>query len=161
MPPFVLSLSDPSATLEAVGGKGISLAKLVPAGLPAPDGFHITAVAYREFVAANGLQPHILKMLEPVDAAISITLETASQAIGRLFALHPSPRRSGAPSAPVTRHSAPIPRYHPRREHLLPCVPLPLPRTCQGSPLPDSRRPTSTSRAQRPSWKPSENAGHR
>ena len=36
MPPFVLSLSDPNATLEAVGGKGMSLAKLARAGLPAP-----------------------------------------------------------------------------------------------------------------------------
>ncbi len=89
MLPLVLLLPDPNATLEAVGGKGMSLARLARAGLPVPDGFHITTAAYREFVAANGLQPHILKMLESVDAATPATpatLETASQAIGRLFA---------------------------------------------------------------------------
>jgi len=91
MLPFVLSLPDPNATLEAVGGKGRSLARLARAGLPVPDGFHITTAAYREFVAASGLQPHILKMLGPVDVAIPATPEAASQAIGRLFALAPVP----------------------------------------------------------------------
>jgi phosphoenolpyruvate synthase/pyruvate phosphate dikinase len=55
MSPFVLSLPDPNATLEAVGGKGMSLARLARAGLPVPDGFHVTTAAYRELVATNGL----------------------------------------------------------------------------------------------------------
>ena len=90
MSPFVLSLSDPNVTLEAVGGKGMSPAKLARAGLPVPGGFHIT-ITHRKFVAANGLQPHILKTPETVDAAIPATLETAAQAIGRLFAGAPVP----------------------------------------------------------------------
>jgi len=36
MPEFILPLSDPDATLENVGGKGMSLAKLSRAGLPVP-----------------------------------------------------------------------------------------------------------------------------
>ena len=66
MSTFVLSLSDSQATLENVGGKGMSLAKLARAGLPVPDGFHVTTEAYRQFVAANGLQPKILAAVDTV-----------------------------------------------------------------------------------------------
>ena len=52
MKPYTLPLSDPQADLATVGGKGASLAKLAQAGLPVPDGFHVTTAAYREFVAA-------------------------------------------------------------------------------------------------------------
>ncbi len=86
MTPFVLSLSDPHATLETVGGKGFSLTKLVNAGLPVPAGFHITTEAYRQFVTANHLQPGILDALELVDASIPTTLEAASEKISALFA---------------------------------------------------------------------------
>ncbi|MCJ7709072.1 MAG: phosphoenolpyruvate synthase, partial [Anaerolineales bacterium] len=82
---FLLPLSDPQADLATAGGKGMSLAKLARAGLPVPDGFHVTTEVYRQFVTANGLQPHILKALERVDAEQPATLEAASQAIGRLF----------------------------------------------------------------------------
>jgi phosphohistidine swiveling domain-containing protein len=83
---YVLPLADPGATLETVGGKGASLARLVTAGLPVPDGFHVTTAAYRHFVAENDLQPGILAALEPVDVSQPATLEAASQAIGELFA---------------------------------------------------------------------------
>ncbi|NUP10394.1 MAG: pyruvate, phosphate dikinase [Polyangiaceae bacterium] len=46
---FILDLADPSATLDRVGGKGASLAKLASAGLPVPSGFHVTTDAYRRF----------------------------------------------------------------------------------------------------------------
>jgi len=36
---FVLPLADPAASLELVGGKGASLARLAIAGLPVPGGF--------------------------------------------------------------------------------------------------------------------------
>ena len=47
---LILALDDASATLELVGGKGASLARLVAAGLPVPPGFHVTTTAYRRFV---------------------------------------------------------------------------------------------------------------
>jgi phosphoenolpyruvate synthase/pyruvate phosphate dikinase len=56
MTTLILSLADPAATLETVGGKGVSLARLRSAGLPVPGGFHVTTTAYRRFVADNGLQ---------------------------------------------------------------------------------------------------------
>ncbi|MBN1136729.1 MAG: PEP/pyruvate-binding domain-containing protein, partial [Anaerolineae bacterium] len=82
---YVLPLADPGATLATVGGKGASLACLVTAGLPVPDGFHVTTAAYRRFVAENGLQPGILAVLEQADASQPATLEAASTAIRALF----------------------------------------------------------------------------
>jgi pyruvate,water dikinase len=82
---FVLPLSDPQADLAAVGGKGTSLARLTRAGLPVPDGFHVTTDAYRRFVADNDLQAGILTALEKVDAAQPATLEVAARTIGHLF----------------------------------------------------------------------------
>jgi len=86
MKQFVLSLSSSQADLATVGGKGMSLAKLAQAGLPVPDGFHVTTEAYRRFVTANKLQPRILAALKGVDPARPATLDTASQTIGRHFA---------------------------------------------------------------------------
>jgi phosphoenolpyruvate synthase/pyruvate phosphate dikinase len=83
--PYTLPLSDPQATLENVGGKGASLARLAAAGLPVPGGFHITTAAYDEFVAANELEPRILAALEKVDASQLSTLEAAAIAIHDLF----------------------------------------------------------------------------
>ena len=86
MSTFVLSLADSQATLENVGGKGMSLAKLARAGIPVPDGFHITTEAYRHFVTSNDLQIKIIAALEDVDASLPAKLETASATIGKFFA---------------------------------------------------------------------------
>ena len=86
MTPTILSLSDPQADLETAGGKGMSLAKLSRAGMPVPDGFHITTQAYRQFVDANHLQSGIQEALQGVELAKPSTLETASEAIRRSFA---------------------------------------------------------------------------
>jgi phosphohistidine swiveling domain-containing protein len=82
---YVLPLADSRATLESAGGKGASLARLCVAGMPVPDGFHVTTAAYRQFVVENGLQPRILAALEPVAASQPATLEAASRAIHELF----------------------------------------------------------------------------
>jgi phosphoenolpyruvate synthase/pyruvate phosphate dikinase len=83
---YILPLSDPQADLATAGGKGASLAKMAQAGLPVPGGFHITTAAYREFIHASGLQPHILSALKEVDSQQPTTLETASAAIHHIFA---------------------------------------------------------------------------
>ena len=83
---YTLKLDDQKATLASVGGKGASLARLAGAGIPVPDGFHITTDAYRHFVEENGLQPRILAALEGVDAARPATLEQAAQTIAAVFA---------------------------------------------------------------------------
>jgi len=86
MKSYTLLLSDPQADLETVGGKGMSLAKLVRARLPVPDGFHVTTEAYHQFVAANNLQVKIEAALRIADPALPATLETASTTIGQFFA---------------------------------------------------------------------------
>lgn len=83
---LVISLAEPSATLEIAGGKGLSLAKLIRAGLPVPDGFLITTDAYRQFVEKNNLQPRILAEIANTGAADPAALEAASAAIRDLFA---------------------------------------------------------------------------
>jgi len=84
-PEYILTLSDPLATLENVGGKGMSLAKLSRAGLPVPGGFHVTTEAYRQFVATNDLQTKIIATLRAADIASPASLETASHSIYELF----------------------------------------------------------------------------
>src|SRR4051812_33420490 len=84
--PLVIALADTSATLEEVGGKGASLARLATAGLPVPAGFHITTDAYRRFVAENGLQERILAAVSTVNADQPAQLEAAAQQIEQLFA---------------------------------------------------------------------------
>ncbi len=64
----------------------MSLAKMIGAGLPVPDGFHVTTEAYRAFVDANNLQTKILSAIKNVDASLPASLETASATIRGLFA---------------------------------------------------------------------------
>jgi len=82
---YVLSLDDQRATLETVGGKGVSLAWLLRAGMPVPGGFHVTTAAYERFVAENDLMSGIRVALEKVDASKPDTLTKASAKIGALF----------------------------------------------------------------------------
>jgi len=53
---YILSLADRCATLDVAGGKGASLARLTRAGMPVPDGFHVTTAAYQRFVQENVYQ---------------------------------------------------------------------------------------------------------
>jgi len=82
---LILPLKDLGADLETVGGKGASLTRLMKAGLPVPDGFHITTTAYSQFVAANGLQEVIDAALEGVDLENPATLEEVSAHIRQAF----------------------------------------------------------------------------
>ncbi len=87
---YILSLADSRATLELTGGKGAALARLSQAGLPVPDGFHVTTAAYLDFVAENRLQERTLALASEAalaldDPAHYATLEAASRAIQDLF----------------------------------------------------------------------------
>ncbi|MFV9675063.1 MAG: PEP/pyruvate-binding domain-containing protein [Anaerolineales bacterium] len=61
--PRILPLHSKDATLETVGGKGASLARLACAGFPVPDGFLIPTTAYLDYVASNDLKNRILSRL--------------------------------------------------------------------------------------------------
>jgi len=84
--PFILNLDSPQATLERVGGKGASLARMVAAGLPVPPGFHITTDAYRRFVDENHLGGRILSAAAQAQGNDPATLDRASAQIQSLFA---------------------------------------------------------------------------
>ena len=53
---YILPLDSPNATIGKVGGKGASLAALMQADFPVPNGFHVTTTAYKKFVSLNGLK---------------------------------------------------------------------------------------------------------
>lgn len=82
---IVLRLNADRATLESVGGKGASLAKLMNAGMPVPEGFHITTEAYRKFVEENELTPAIEEALHKIDPEKPSTLEGAAREIQEAF----------------------------------------------------------------------------
>src|SRR5215212_815051 len=82
---YLLPLDDRRATLETVGGKGASLARLLRAGVAVPGGFHLTTAAYERFVTANGLESGIRAALEKAETSKPDTLESVSGEIEELF----------------------------------------------------------------------------
>ena len=84
--PFILNLDDTQATIERVGGKGASLARMVAAGLPVPPGFHITTDAYRRFVDENDLGDRILSAAAQAQVNDPAALDRASEQIQSLIA---------------------------------------------------------------------------
>ena len=83
--PLYLSLDATGATLELVGGKGISLARLVAMRLPVPPGYLLTTTAYRRFVEANDMQAAIMDCVTGITDDDPAALERASVAIQALF----------------------------------------------------------------------------
>lgn len=83
--PRVLPLHSKEATLETVGGKGASLARLVRAGFPVPDGFMIPTTAYIYYVASNDLKKRILSTLADLSFDEPATSQEASAKIRAWF----------------------------------------------------------------------------
>jgi phosphohistidine swiveling domain-containing protein len=88
---YIVPLSDASAGLTQVGGKGASLVRLAAADFPVPPGFFITTAAYRWFVEKYELQDQILAAASVAIPDQPATLEEASSRIGNLFAQHAMP----------------------------------------------------------------------
>jgi phosphohistidine swiveling domain-containing protein len=103
MAAYILPLSDPVATLENVGGKGMSLARLIQAGFPVPGGFHVTTQAYQYFVTANSLQTRIQEALQGVDPTDLMALEACSAQINAVFAEGKMPEEISAEIAGAYR----------------------------------------------------------
>jgi rifampicin phosphotransferase len=77
----VLAMDSPAATVDRVGGKGASLARLAAAGLPVPPGFHLTTSLYRRFVDENHLDESILAAASLAQVTDPATLDRASARI--------------------------------------------------------------------------------
>ena len=82
---FILPMDTTDDALELIGGKGRSLAKMSNAGFNVPSGFHLTADAYRAFVAENDLQDQIVSLAKPALDNGWVTFEPASAAIQKLI----------------------------------------------------------------------------
>ena len=87
---YVRPLDDPTPSLEDLGGKGESLAKLAAAGFAVPDGFHITTAAYRAVVDSHHLGPQIARECA-VGESDSQALPAAAARLRELFTSHPVP----------------------------------------------------------------------
>ena len=98
-----LSIAD----VPLVGGKNASLGEmrreLSALGVPVPDGFAITAAAFREFLRANRLESSINTLLEGHERDDVAGLESRSHAIRELVL---------AASIPPAVRDAVIDRYH-------------------------------------------------
>src|SRR5713101_6092783 len=83
--PMILPLAG-DVSLEAGGGKGANLARLVGAGFSVPPGFVITTDAYRDYLSQNDLEPWIYERARSVGADEPASLEAASAEIRARFA---------------------------------------------------------------------------
>ena len=82
---YVLHLNTDNDSLELIGGKGKSLARMASAGFSVPTGFHLTTTAYKNFVDTNELQSKILELAKPEINGIALSFEQASKNIRALF----------------------------------------------------------------------------
>ena len=83
---FVLPISTTEDSLELVGGKGRSLARMAMAGFPVPGGFLVATSAYRQYVSENDLQSRILELAKPELSEGTISFQKASESIRQIFA---------------------------------------------------------------------------
>ena len=83
--PFILPLESEQATLDRAGGKGMNLSELARAGFEVPAGFIVTTNAYRDFVAANGLQEQIVTTALSIKPESPESLEAVSAQLRVLF----------------------------------------------------------------------------
>jgi pyruvate,water dikinase len=91
---YTCPLDEEGLGVSEIGGKGQSLARLASAGLPVPQGFHITTAAYDAFVAGHGLTSRITALVG--DRAAGDASDHAADLIAALFADHKVPRQISA-----------------------------------------------------------------
>ena len=81
----------PPDALAEVGGKGANLAVLTAAGFAVPPGFCVTTGAYRDFLAAYGLEAQIASKLAATDLAVLENIRACGAAIRHLLEEHELP----------------------------------------------------------------------
>ncbi len=88
---YVRSLADEGLGLSEIGGKGQSLARLASAGLPVPNGFHVTTAAYDDFIAEHQLDGPIDQLLATISGPGDEATSDVASAIGALIISHDIP----------------------------------------------------------------------
>ena len=82
---YILPIDAKDVSLETVGGKGKSLARMASAGMPVPAGFYLTTSAYKDFVEKNDLQKAIINLAKPEIIGRTVSFESASEGIQELI----------------------------------------------------------------------------
>ena len=98
MEPYVIKLSELRMNdVERVGGKNASLGEMISnlneLGVTVPGGFATTATAYRDFLAADGLDKRIKSVLDDLDVDDIQALTTAGRQIREWILGTPLPER--------------------------------------------------------------------
>ena len=83
--PYILPFSTQDTSLNVLGGKGRSLAKMAQAGFAIPQGYCISTAAYKRFVAHNNLQDKINDLARPEIGEFALSFDAASAAIQSIF----------------------------------------------------------------------------
>jgi len=72
------------SSLPLVGGKNMSLGRMITADIPVPPGFAITTGAYEEFLTKGGIKKEIQGILAEVDTEDVSTVEESGKAVRKL-----------------------------------------------------------------------------
>jgi len=75
-----------------VGGKGANLGEMTGAGFPVPEGFVVTASAYRAHIEENSLGSKIKALLAGLDVEDPLALNRASSAVQAVIEKAPIPK---------------------------------------------------------------------
>jgi phosphoenolpyruvate synthase/pyruvate phosphate dikinase len=94
--PCVRDLADEGRGLSELGGKGQSLGRLASAGVPVPNGFHITTAAYDSFIAQHGLKGPIKQQLATLNQSAGVAIDQAASVIAAQFIEHEIPAEIAA-----------------------------------------------------------------
>jgi pyruvate,water dikinase len=76
---------------EQVGGKGASLSDLMSAGFRVPDGFCVTADAYRHFAKSTGIEDRVAPILANLDTSDAAAVRHAGETVSGLVRETPLP----------------------------------------------------------------------
>ena len=76
---------------EEVGGKGASLSDLMSAGFKVPDGFCVTAEAYRHYVKTTGIEARVAPILASLGDADAAAIRHAGETVSGFVRETPLP----------------------------------------------------------------------
>ncbi len=82
---YIMPIDTKTLSLEMIGGKGKSLAKMASTGMSVPSGFYLTTSAYKDFIEKNNLQEAIINLAKPEIIGRTISFESASKNIQKLI----------------------------------------------------------------------------
>jgi len=82
---YILPIDTEDVSLELIGGKGKSLARMASAGMDVPNGFYLTTSAYKDFIKENNLQETIINLAKPEIIGRTLSFESAAKNIQELI----------------------------------------------------------------------------